>query len=229
MRGLDRIVQYYLEKANAFWLYPGEPRKDVPHALLTSGQHSDGYVNVGQVLKEQPEVRMIFAGGIIAALSKTWDKMFDWVVGADTSSTDLARDIATIMGVRHIRMIKIDDKQGKKQIWDTNNESLWDRDIILHIEELITTSSSALQVREGIRLANPRLKLYFAPFLPVLVERSDPGNRVVWVEESRVLPLLQLSIRNYNPGPVTCPYCAVGSQALKPKEGNNWLRLTGVI
>lgn len=220
-------IQKLLEGANAFWLYPGTPRRDVPHALLTSGKHSDGYVNVGQVLKDQPETRTVFADLIFAALLQVWIGKIDRVVGADTSSTDLARDVARIARAGHIRMVKTEDDQGKRQIWGDSNDPLRDGESILHIEELITTSSSALQVREGIRVANPGLAINFVPFLPVAVERSDPDNRITVVENSKILPLLQLCIRNYDPDPDHCPYCKVGSEALKPKQGGNWLKLTG--
>ena len=220
-------MQALLEEADAFWLYSGKPRKDQPHALLTSGKHSDGYVNVGQVMKEKPIVRGIFAMGMLDALYKEWNGEFNWVVGADTSSTDLAKDVANLAGVGHITMLKIEGGGDKRQVWAAKNTLLQDGETILHIEELVTTSLSALQVRQGIRLANPGLRLHFVPFLPVVVERSDPENRVVLVEDSKILPLLQLCIRTYEPNPADCPYCAVGSPAIKPKANNNWLKLTG--
>lgn len=219
-------VRKHLEKADVFWLYTGEPRKDAPHALLTSGKHSDGYVNVGQVLKERPDVRRAFIKGILAALRKEWSGNIDRVVGADTSSTDLAEGIASIAGADHIRMLKTEDSEGKRQVWYAKNTPLHNGEIVLHIEELVTTSSSALQVREGIRRANPEVIVNFVPYLPVVVERSDPNNRVIVVEDSKILPLLQLSIRNYEPNLTDCPYCAAGSQALKPKIDNNWSLLT---
>lgn len=218
----EDIVRQYLEDDGAFWLYSGEPRAEAPHALLTSGKHSNGYVNVGGVLKQSPAKREGFAGGIIAALSSKWNGKFDWVTGADTSSTDLAGNIARMTDAGHIRMIKNVDS--KEQTWHPGNKPLREGDKILQIEELITTSFSALQVRQGIRLANPNMKVMFVPFLPVIVERSDPDNRVVLVEESTILPLLQLDIRNYDPD--ACPYCAAGSEAIKPKVGDNWLKLT---
>jgi len=168
----------------------------------------------------------MFAEMILVILRDVWLGRINRVVGADTSSTDLAGDIARIVRARHIRMKKTEDEKGKRQVWDDNNEPLRPRELILHIEELITTSSSALQVREGIRLANPGVAVNFVSFLPVVVERSDPDNRITMIEGSEVLPLLQLSIRNYDSDPEHCPYCRVGSEALKPKEGNNWAKLT---
>jgi len=58
----------------------------------------------------------------------------------------------------------------------------------------------------------------------VVVERSNPDDRIIVVEDSKILPLLRLCIRNYEPN--DCPYCAIGSMAIKPKQGDNWLKLT---
>lgn len=137
-------VRKCLEKAGVFWVYQGSPSPDKPHALLHSNKHSNGYVNVGQVLKEQSTMRKEFAENILAVLDQAGcGKGFNWVVGADTSSTDLARDVATIAKVGHIKMIKTEDNQGKKQVWYSENAPLRKGETILHIEELITTFSSA--------------------------------------------------------------------------------------
>jgi len=218
-------VRLCLEGADAFWIYRDgrHPLPNVPHALLTSGQHSDGYVNVGAMLKSYPGVRRALAMSLIAALRKVWVGQFAYVVGADTSSTDLAFDVASITNTKHIRMKKVEDEKGKRQVWDNAKTCpLWAESLILHIEELITTSFSALQVRQGIRQElDSDFEINFVPFLPVIVNRSN----IIAVERSNLLPLLQLNICNYDSG--NCPYCKAGSQAIKPKEGDNWLRLTG--
>lgn len=219
-------VRMCLEGADAFWVYDGKPSAHRSHALLTSGKHSNGYVNVGAALKEFVGFRRAIAHTLITELLKVWDGRFTHVVGADTSSTDLAGDIAKIAKANHIRMVKYEDGEGRKQVWRPDNKPLRGDDLILHVEELITTSFSAFHVREGIRRHNPE-PIHFVPFLPTVVDRSDPGNRVTKVEDSKILPLLQLNIRNFDPGPENCPYCTVGSQTIKPKEGNNWSILTG--
>jgi orotate phosphoribosyltransferase len=216
----DGEIQQCLEEIGAFWIYEGRPSVHYPHALLTSGQHSNGYVNVGALLKDYQGVRWAIAHTLVVELLKVWDGRFTCVVGADTSSTELAGDIAKIAKVDHLRMARYEDGDGKRQIWSAGNRILNKDDVILHIEELITTTSSAIHVREGIRrrISNPDVR--FVPFLPVVVDRSDPFHRVSKVEDSIILPLLQLDIQNY--GPRQCPYCVLSSQPIKPKEGKNW-------
>ncbi|MFH1890927.1 MAG: hypothetical protein ABIJ91_05200 [Candidatus Kuenenbacteria bacterium] len=220
-------VRRMLEKTKVFWLYSGEPRKNIPHALLASGKHSDGYVNVGDAIKNDAETRWLFAKMLLETLKGVCEEKFDWVVGADTSSTALALDVAKLAGAGHIRMIK-DVYDGKShQVWSCDNALSAGGGKILHIEELITTAFSAIQVQKEImfELSQNKKGAQFVSFLPVIVDRSDPDNRVSKVENSLVLPLLRLRIKNYNKD--ECPYCKAGSIAIKPKEGDNWARLVG--
>jgi hypothetical protein len=213
-----------LKGADAFWLYDGEPRAEKPHVKLTSGKHSDGYVNVGGAIKDFLGLRHSFAMSLVTKLRQRWNRDITRVVGAGTSSTFLAGDIANVLRVEHVLMKKYEDGESKKQVWVPGNRPLEEDDMILHIEELLTTSFSALAVRAGIRRCNPSPTVHFVPFLPVVVERSNPDDRVTVVEDSEVLPLLQLDIRNYDPD--SCPYCKAGSEVVEnPKQ--NWSKLTG--
>lgn len=219
-------IQNMLIQNGALWTYTyaGDPLLHQPHALLTSGQHSNGFVNLGDLLKKSPSARNFLAQSLVALLRLHCpDLVFDYVVGADTSSTLLAQDIAENTDADFLRMIKSPDKS---QTWDPSNPILRSGDRILHIEELITTAFSAQKVRDGIRLANPGTVYEYLPFLPVIIDRSDPDHRVTTVENSKIISLLQLNIQNWAPETHTCPYCAIGSVAIKPKEGDNWAKLT---
>jgi len=218
-------IRRMLEGADAIWTYEGPPRPEAPHALFTSGRHSDGYADVGKFLKDHQLERVLIANFLLEALYQVWNDKFTRVVGADTSSTALAADVAEISAVHHIRMVKTDDGKDKRQVWHPDNPPLLESDITLHVEELITTTLSAIHVRTGIEEANPGISINHVPFLPVVVERSNPDDRVKKVSGSIILPLLQLEIRNYHPS--YCPYCLAGSEAIKPKVEDNWKKLTG--
>lgn len=224
-------VEICLAVFGALWLYRGKPDKDRPHVKLTTGErHSNGYANVGSLLKSHPVVRRAMALSLCHRLHISYllPSVVDFVVGADTSSTLLAEDVARILGARHLRMTKVEDTQGKRQVWHSDNPPIHDSDNVLQVEDLITTASSSLQVREGIKLGNPGIKISYMPHLPVIVDRSDHNKRVTLVEHSRLLPLIQLDIRSYDPTPEDCPYCAVGSEAIdNPKLPENWKKLTG--
>lgn len=221
-------VEICLAVFGTLWLYRGEPSKDRPHVkLTTSERHSNGYANVGGLLKSNPAVRRAMALSLCERLSASYS-IIEFVVGADTSSTLLAEDVAKILGARHLRMVKVEDTQGKRQVWHPDNPPIHEDEKVLQVEDLITTATSSLQVREGIRLGNPGVKISFAHYLPVIVDRSDHNKRITRVEHSHLRPLIQLDIRSYDPTPEDCPYCAVGSEAIdNPKLPENWKKLTG--
>lgn len=219
----SRKVHKCLNATNSLWLYPEEPNVGVPHVILRSGKHSNGYVNVGGMLKKFPEIRRTLANEIFRTSQEICKEKIDRVVGADTSSTALAKDVAMIAKAGHITMKKVSEpgRQLSRQIWNYDrNTPLRDGEVILQVEDLITTSSSALEVRDGIRRANHEVKIVFARPLFAVVDRSD--LKIVQVEESVIMPLLWLSIQNYDPE--TCPYCAVGSRAIADAK-KNWAKL----
>lgn len=220
-------VEHILKLAQAFWVYDGDLHKSKPHALLTSGKHSNGFVNVGGVIKDHLEICELFAHSLALLGVRFGDKKPGWVVGADTSSTTLAGCVANFFEVRHIKMVKTEKEPGKNiQVWSPDNldpMSLTGH-YGLQVEELITTAKSAIDVREGIRKTPLGHALYFKNILPTIVNRSDPRNPVDMINGSKVLSLLRLSINNFELS--ECPYCKAGSVALAPKKDDNWKRLT---
>jgi len=221
---IEVSVRRYLEVSEKIWTYEGPPDSRYPHALLTAGPHSNGYVDVGNLLKQNPQTRENISRFMLEVLSEVWQGHFTRVVGADTSSTALAHEIASIYGVDYIRMVKTTTGD---QVWNPGNKPLTDEDLILQVEDLITTGESSLKVRETIRAQHPGRHIQFVPFLPVVVDRSDPDNRVTMIDDSKVLPLLKLNIKTFQPD--NCDYCRAGSEAIRPRESNNWNRLTRKI
>jgi hypothetical protein len=220
-------VEHILKLAQAFWVYNGDPCKEKPHALLTSGNHSNGFVNVGGVIKEHLEICELFAHSLALLVVRSGDGKPGWVVGADTSSTALAGYVANFFKVRHIKMVKTEKEPGKNiQVWSPDNLDPMSLTGYygLQVEELITTAKSAIDVREGIRKIPLGFSMHFRNILPTIVNRSDPRNPVDMINGSKVLSLLRLPISNFEPS--ECPYCKAGSVPLKPKEGDNWQRLT---
>lgn len=214
--------QHILKLCNAFWVYEGEPSKEKPHALLTSGQHSNGFINLGAVLKEYEEFRMLLACSLLhlpLGVDAAIQQQVTGVVGSDSSATALAGDVATILGVCHIKMVKAEDERGKRQEWPEDQRPIKPTDLVLHIEELVTTASSTEAVRRGIREEFDYDVRYF-PRIPCVIDRSYP--ELPRVGESEFVAMFRYKIRNFNPN--ECPYCEIGSEAVAPKA--NWAYLT---
>lgn len=217
-------ARYIFETLEALWIHNGNPHQ--PHVELTSGKHSNGYINCKLVL-EHDGLRRLLARQLVHQISFDYPDFYlraeDWVVGSDTSATKLACDVAFLLGARHGIMRKTDDKQ---QVWCgecTGKGRHTERTIavgerVLHIEELMTTAFTAERLREGIRAAHPGQAIQFIRFLPVLMYRSD----VTSVDDSLVVPVNRYHIENWDP---PCPKCKEGSPVLRdPKQ--HWAELT---
>lgn len=225
-----RISRLALEKVlglvDGFWRfdYSGDPTW--PHALLSAGDHSDGFVNLGDLLKDYEGVRQVFASNLVWLLRNKGAEQVDWVVGSDTSATDLAGSVAQLLGARHAKMKKAEDERGKKQIWDPANGQIGENERILHVEDLSTTGATPLALRRGVRLGNPDLlPEQWVPWLPMIVDRMR--EPVSHIEGSAILPLFRYDIAAWIPR--ECPLCSAGSNAIRPRGngGNNWALLTG--
>lgn len=205
--------EHAMKLLNVIWVYPGEPGPDHPHALLTSGKHSNGYLKPGEVIKRLSGVTSLLAREAVRLIPDDLAESFDWVVGSDTSATALAAAIAEIAEVRHVVL----QKDGDDQLWVPGQEPIAPGSRGLHAEELITTLGSAGKVRKAVRDGNPHLdEVLYVSCLPVLVDRSDPKDNLTEVEGSIVRSFVRYEMVNYDvPGGQVCPYCEAGSKALK--------------
>jgi len=120
-------------------------------------------------------------------------------------------------------MQKTKNSAGKEiQVWE--KMVIKPYEYVLHVEELMVTSTTALRVRNGIRKAHPDYPIKFVPFLPVLVFRPQKNNNIEKIDNSKILPVLSYETFVVDPKKETCPLCAKGSKALKPK-GENWVTM----
>ena len=194
------------------WLYKGDPSPDRPHALLASGKHSNGYLDVGTLVKEHKMVRWILARNIMYEIKAVAQSPIAGVFGADTSSTALAGNVAQMLGTRHLVL----KKEGDQQIWVPGQENLVTGQRVAEVEELMTTASSAEKAVSAVIAGNPDWIASFYPVVYTIMDRHDPREAELVVQGSSVVSLFRYKISNFEPE--ECPYCAAGSKALKLKE-----------
>jgi orotate phosphoribosyltransferase len=153
------------------------------------------------------------ASQLVRKLRKQYDGPVDWVIGSDHAGATLSFAVAAQLMAQHDFTEK---GEGKTQVW--KRLSIQSGEIVLQVEELITTTGTLQAVREGIRAGNPH-PVSFAPLSLVLVHRSNiyefEGTPIVYVEH--------YDINSW--APEECPLCAGGSERLRPKQ--NWAKLTG--
>lgn len=211
----EEEFEHIFRLCDALWLHSGDPAD--PHAELTSGKCSNGFVDVLRALKFS-NVCDILGGMLVAKLTdesrylEKHDGVIDWVVGSDHAGAAISHSVAMHIGAQHDFTEKGPDKT---QLW--RRFPIQPGEVVLQVEELMTTTGTVMAVREGIRAGNPH-PITFAPVVMTLVHRSD----VYEIEGSPILYYVHYDIKTWDPS--ECPLCAQGSSRLRPKT--HWAELT---
>jgi orotate phosphoribosyltransferase len=202
---------HMLRLVGGLWLHNGD--FSAPHAKLTSGKCSNGYVNT-PLLLEHTNLAMILAENLAQHVRITGVDQPDWVVGSDHAAATFSAFVAYHLGAKHEFTTK-GGPDGKLQFWD--RKTIMPDEVVLQVEELAATTATFLRVREGIDQGN-RYPVTYSDVSTVLVHRApsfEHGGRPI------------IYFRHYDIGswaPEDCPLCAAGSEPIRPKE--NWARLT---
>lgn len=213
----DEEFDYVLRVADALWLHNGDPK--MPHAELTSGKCSNGFVDVLRVLK-YVNLCELFGHELHKLLTREKslhslsirERRPDWVIGSDHAGATISYEVARRIGAKH----DFTEKDGKTQLW--KRHVIKPDELVLQVEELVTTTGTLRAVREGIQNGNSN-PVTFVPVVMTLVHRSDTYE----FEGSPILYFRHYEIESWEPG--ECPLCAAGSKRLRPKQ--SWAELTG--
>jgi orotate phosphoribosyltransferase len=144
-------IEKVLKKYNAFWRYSGKERE--PHALLTSGLHSDGYFDFPYLFFQEPRIVPELAQLLVKKLQKEVDlSPVTVVVSSAMAAILLGYEVAKVLGRKFAYCEKEQGKQVLKRFDPQPDEK------ILQIEELITTLKTTKQVTEAIRGKNPEVE-----------------------------------------------------------------------
>ncbi len=202
----------------AYWRHDGDPSR--PHAELTSGLCGDGFIDILRVLRYS-NLCHIAAAALVRLIREWYPGQVDWVVGSDHAAAALSHSVAIHIGAQHDFTEK-----------GPNGEQQWRRftvrpgEVVLQVEELITTAKTLLAVRKGMRAAHLPAEFSFAPVSAVLVYQGKHFDQIIdgWprVEGWPVLSFVQMNINTWTPQ--ECPLCKAGSKRLRPKL--HWRALT---
>lgn len=203
-------IDELLSSTDSLWIHSGNPAD--PHAELTSGKHSNGFIDTLRAIS-YPDICQMMAGMMIRRLREQYQGPVDWVVGSDHAAAAISHSVAILIGARHDFTEKGPEKT---QLW--KRFTVKQNEVVLQVEDLITTSGTFLAVRQGIRQGN-EYPVLFAPFVLAVVHRSEVNE----IEGSPILYLAHYDIATWDPS--DCPLCAQGSKALRPKQ--HWRELTG--
>jgi orotidine-5'-phosphate decarboxylase len=202
-----------LKNCNAIWIYSG--KEGEPHALLASGKHSDGYINLNAVL-QFPNLCQILAHKLIEKLKAqgiTREKI-DAVASSSFAAITFGQEVARQLNVLFV----FTEKEGDEQKWSGRFE-LPKGCRILQVEELVTTLGTTEKVKKAILEKNPDVRFLEIDGKTVVATIFHRPDRLpIDYPHYKVIALIEKEIHNWDPN--ECPLCQKGSEALKPKQ--NW-------
>src|SRR5437762_6062312 len=85
------MLREMLETAEALWLHSGDPSD--PHAVLTSGKHSDGFADVLRLLRFA-NISFAYAGELSTMIRGAYNGPIDWVIGSDHAGAVFSQNVA---------------------------------------------------------------------------------------------------------------------------------------
>lgn len=214
-----RWVDEY-QRRGALWLHDGNPRR--PHALLTSGKHSNGFFNSGLVA-EDPMLIIDASIDLAGAVGEDINTgPINHVVGPAMGAIVLAHCLAHALraGDMTDRLCKATFTEkvetpgdGPKMV--LKRTQLCEGDEVLVVEDVLTTGGSIEATIEAVTQAGGHV----APVVAVLVNRSG----VPMIRGRKVVALIDRPMPMWSPE--ECSLCKQGSEALRPKGAGNWARL----
>ncbi len=158
------------------------------HFLLTSGRHSDRYIEKFRVLENPSALEKV-----CAAMALQFDKeKIDLVLGAAIGGILLAGAVGRHLQVNHIFTERINGKMTLRRGFRIKEQAR-----VLIVEDIVTTGGSVFELIEIVRGNNAGIA-----GVSYLVDRNDtPINFGVPSK-----PLLKMSTQSWPPG--ECPLCA---------------------
>ena len=196
------------QEQGAIWIHSGAPAR--PHAVLTSGLHSDGFVNCTFVTQQPGLLRRILAEPDGLA-SKLPQEKVDWVIGSAFGAITFAYAVADALRAR----AGFTEKDGENM--KLGRFEIAARQNVLVVEDTISTGGSTLKTIEGIRRSGVEPGAIL-PCIVCLVNRSGSAT----LEGREIRALLTPEIHTWSAQ--ACPLCRSGSPPLRPKA--HWRELT---
>lgn len=198
----------------ALWIHDGNPLR--PHALLSAGDHSNGFANTG-ILMEDPRLLDEAAGDLMKLMFEV-DANRHHIsmvtgpgMGAITWAHDVARRIGCVTAYTTKHKSDIDGSSWMEfDRWGPEPE-----DIVFPVEDVITTGKSVEDMLDAIASRGAKS----IPFVGAIVNRSGLSE----VRGHKIIALISHPIPKWQPA--DCPLCAQGSEAIPAKGEVNWARL----
>ena len=213
------ITEY--QRVGALWIHDDDPKR--PHALLTSGKHSNGFFN-SELVIEDPILLEHAVNDLLGHLHSrpyfglvSVDRVIGPAMGAITLAHEMARQIARWRSHPCLRAYTEKEvgegEEDKRMVF--KKTAIRKGEVILAVDDVYTTGGSVGLMTKAVVDAGGDM----LPLIVVLVNRSGKTE----VDGVKIISLVNRPMPIWEPE--ECPLCKVGSEAIRPKSKENWARL----
>jgi orotate phosphoribosyltransferase len=187
------------------------------HFQLKSGGHGDAYVEKFAVLSD-PAATSELCGFWAAEHSDDGRATVDIVAGPTTGGVILSFETARQLGTRGIFAEEVRAADGQSRREFRRGFTIRRGERVLLVDDILTTGGSLLAMIPAVEAFGGEIVACH-----VLVDRSgEERSTITSPSTGRVYPLRalwRLDLRTYEPGPDSCPLCAVGHPLETPGSG----------
>lgn len=196
----------------ALWIHDGNPAR--PHALLTSGKHSNGFFNAGLVTQD-PRLLEVACHDLILQINHAFrvNRVVGPAMGAITMAHEVARQLSNFNSHTLMSFVEKDERMPGRMLF--KRTSVIQGESILVVEDVLTTGGSVEATIATVEEAGAEV----LPWVLALVNRSG----LTHIGDRQILSLFQKEMPIWEPD--DCPLCKSGSEAIRPKDKKNWARL----
>jgi len=173
------------------------------HFKLTSGLHSDRYVQCAQVFQHPLNVEALCK----LLVDKLTDRNVQTVIGPAIGGIIFAYELAHQLNAKTIYSERVDGKMTFRR-----NFTLERDEQVIVVEDVVTTGDSANEVAELAESLGAKVVAICS-----LVDRSAGKIQFKWP----FVPLITLDVKTYQPN--ECPLCKAGIPLVQP--GSRHLKL----
>lgn len=202
------------KKKEALWIHDGNMKR--PHALLTSGGHSNGFFNSRLVVSDEPLLREAVSDLVnLYRDVNGFAKGAGIIVGLQTGATKIA-EFMSDEGQKYGWMCgwaspeKVGEGKNKRIFFSLDEFSVLKDKAVLLCEDVITTGGSIDLTATAVIEAGGVV----LPYVLALVNRSGLEE----VDGRKILALVNHPMATWEEK--ECPLCKGGSKPLRPKD--NW-------
>lgn len=184
------------------------------HFKLKSGRHSDAYLEKFMVLQDPAATSELCGFWAARHRDPTGRPTVDVVAGPTTGGALLAFETARQLGVRGIFAEEVRDPGGATRREFRRGFAIDPGERVLLVDDILTTGGSLVAMLPAVEAAGGEIVACH-----ILVDRSGGMATLVSSASGRrypLLPLWQLDLPTYDPGPATCPRCADGTPLVAP-------------